>query len=234
MSEEKKSSKIREPIYKLLSSEFIASADSPSCLPTFVLPEVAFVGRSNVGKSSLVNAILERKKLARVGKTPGATKVFCFYEVRFRETSVIRGAEDSPNIGLRKGMIVDLPGYGYAKVSDKKRQEWLALISHYLSKRSQLQAVVLLLDCRRELADEERDIISMGSEGGLILCLTKSDKASNNDLQKRKSQLIKETGLPAQSIIAVSTIGKDAFRRQQELRDCILSYLASVPEVESE
>jgi GTP-binding protein len=224
--------------YRILRSDFVYSADSISALPMFDPPckEVAFIGRSNVGKSSLVNAVLQRKKLARVGKTPGATKVFCFYEIFFRANTPQKNDENEAN-GLDetlplsdkiidyRGVIVDLPGYGFAKVSETKRKEWLKLITHYLSRRDSLQAVVLLIDCRRNISEEEREIIDLGQEGGLILCLTKSDKLSRNELSKKKSQIIRSSGLPPQSVIAVSTVGKDAFQRQAALRDCVFSYL---------
>jgi GTP-binding protein len=232
VSRESKNIKSR---YRILRSDFVYSADSVSSLPMFDPPckEVAFIGRSNVGKSSLVNAVLQRKKLARVGKTPGATKVFCFYEIFFRSNAPEKNETNEAGDILpslddtidHRGVIVDLPGYGFAKVSETKRKEWLKLITHYLSRRDSLQAVVLLIDCRRDISEEEREIIDLGQEGGLILCLTKSDKLSRNELSKKKSQIIRASGLPPQSVIAVSTVGKDAFQRQAALRDCVFSYL---------
>ncbi len=205
--------------FVLKSSDFLYSADSISSLPSEDEGhrELAIIGRSNVGKSSLLNALLERKKLARVGKTPGATKVFCFYEVVFKDVS-----EDPPSI--HRGMLVDLPGYGYAKVSERQRSGWKKTLHHYLGSRSSLQAVLLLVDARRELEEEELEIIEVGREGGLLICLTKSDKVSKNDIAKKISAISRQTGLPMHAITSVSTVGKDSFKRLQLLRETVLSY----------
>ncbi|HMO16642.1 MAG TPA: ribosome biogenesis GTP-binding protein YihA/YsxC [Oligoflexia bacterium] len=214
-----------EEKYKIFSADFNYSSDSIKSFPATNEPEVAFVGRSNVGKSSLINALLERKKLARVGKTPGATKVICFYKVQFRPFAIKRGLDESPNTGIITGTLVDLPGYGYAKVSGEKRDNWRDLIAAYLETRKQLKAVVLLIDCRRELSEEDRYIIDMGREGGLIVCLTKSDKASRNEISQKKIKLSSLTKLPVESFTSVNIMGKDTHKRLQELRDTVLGYL---------
>jgi GTP-binding protein len=105
---------------KLLSAEFIKSSVSPEQFPPDRLPEIAFVGRSNVGKSSLINSLLHRKKLAKVSKTPGKTRAVNFFTVRTSD----------PKLSLLS--LVDLPGYGYAKVSKTMRAQWGPMIEQYL------------------------------------------------------------------------------------------------------
>ena len=119
---------------KLLSAEFIKSSVSPEQFPADRLPEIAFVGRSNVGKSSLINSLLHRKKLAKVSKTPGKTRAVNFFTVRTSD----------PKLSLLS--LVDLPGYGYAKVSKSTRAQWGPMIEQYLEQRQSLGVVILLIE----------------------------------------------------------------------------------------
>ncbi|NWF73579.1 MAG: ribosome biogenesis GTP-binding protein YsxC, partial [Nitrospirae bacterium] len=121
---------------RILTAEFIRSCAGPEQFLKGDLPEVAFIGRSNVGKSSLINSLLQRKGLAKVSRTPGKTRLVNF----FRATS------DDP--GLAQFLVVDLPGYGYAKVSKALRSQWAPLIEQYLSGSEQLRAVVVLVESR--------------------------------------------------------------------------------------
>lgn len=136
----------------------------PKDFPELDLPEIAFVGRSNVGKSSLINKLLNRKSLAKTSSTPGKTRLINFFLI---------------NEAL---VFVDLPGYGYARVSKKERESWGVMVDRYLSIRSELKAVVLLQDIRRERTEMDVVMTKMIRHYGLpvILVLTKADKFSRN------------------------------------------------------
>jgi GTP-binding protein len=150
---------------KILNAEFITSATEPSQFPAGGLPEIAFAGRSNVGKSSLLNALLGRKSLARVSRTPGRTRLLNFFRVVVSDKN---GAEF---------VFVDLPGYGYAKVAKAVREQWGPMIEGYLSARSALRGVVLLTDVRRGEQDEINLVRWVQEQGlGLIAVATKIDK----------------------------------------------------------
>lgn len=155
---------------KLLSAEFIKSSVSPEQFPTDRLPEIAFVGRSNVGKSSLINSLLHRKKLAKVSKTPGKTRAVNFFTVRTSD----------PNLSLLS--LVDLPGYGYAKVSKTMRAQWGPMIEQYLEQREALGAVIVLIEARVWMPQDVLTVQWVQSLGcGLILVLTKADKLRQSE-----------------------------------------------------
>jgi len=148
---------------KVNSSQWEATASGREGFPTQGLLEIAFLGRSNVGKSSLLNRLLQRKNLARTSATPGKTRLLHFYRVTGQESSLL---------------FVDLPGYGYAKVSQRERQQWKPLIEGYLSCRSVLAGAVLLHDVRRNFTQDEVDILGWLNQRGIanVLALTKLDK----------------------------------------------------------
>jgi GTP-binding protein len=147
------------------------------------LPQFAFAGRSNVGKSSLINKLLNRKALVRISKVPGKTRAVNFFKIDL---------VDLPSIYL-----VDLPGYGYAKVSKSMSHEWGGLISKYLSNNQELRLVMLLVDIRRNLEDEERMLIELMAESPakVVLVATKTDKLNYGQRLERASELKKQCGL---------------------------------------
>lgn len=121
---------------KILQAEFIRSCAGPEQFPTGSFPEIAVVGRSNVGKSSLINSLLQRKGLAKVSRTPGKTRAINLFSV----------VTDDPQ--LRRFVLADLPGYGYARVSKTERAQWAPLIEGYLGRRGEICTVVMLVESR--------------------------------------------------------------------------------------
>lgn len=147
------------------SATFIKGVVAWDQLPRDGRPEVAFVGRSNVGKSSLLNALLKTKKLAYTSKKPGKTTEFNFFLIDERF------------------YFVDLPGYGYARVSKKQREKWAAMIERYLNDRIPLRAVVHLVDSRHPPMEQDEDLMDFmrGSDVPYVIALTKADKLSGNE-----------------------------------------------------
>jgi len=158
---------------KITSAEFVTSATKPSQYPPVRLPEIAFAGRSNVGKSSLINTLVNRKHLVKTSSTPGRTRLINFFEINQR-------------FGF-----VDLPGYGYAKVPESVKKTWGPMIETYLSTRKALKGVVIILDIRRTPGQEELNLLSWLHHYFIagILVLTKTDKLSKNK-QAQKHNLI--------------------------------------------
>lgn len=155
---------------------FVISAVNSSQYPKEDLPEIAFVGRSNVGKSSLINSLLNRKKLVKVSSSPGKTRTINFFLVN------------------NEIMFVDLPGYGYAAVSREEKMKWAPMIEEYLTKRNNLKSVVLLVDIRHKPTEDDKmmyDFIKHYKDKVLVVA-TKLDKISKNALNKNLS-LIDET-----------------------------------------
>ncbi|MBP9778128.1 MAG: YihA family ribosome biogenesis GTP-binding protein [Rickettsiaceae bacterium] len=141
-------------------ARFIAGAAKPSQLPKMFLPQVAFVGKSNVGKSSLINTICRRKNLARVSHTPGRTRQINFFLI------------------AEKLVIADLPGYGFAKVPVEEKQNWEKLILHYLQNSHTLKLVNLLIDARRGIKENDFKVIQLlhSYDKQIQLVFTKADK----------------------------------------------------------
>ncbi|MEI7590008.1 MAG: ribosome biogenesis GTP-binding protein YihA/YsxC [Deltaproteobacteria bacterium] len=163
---------------KILSAEFIKSAVSPSDYPSHEMLEIAFVGRSNVGKSSLINALTNRRALARTSNTPGRTQLLNFFVIN------------------NQFVFVDLPGYGFAKVSIKLKNEWGEMIQTYLETRTNLKAVVIILDVRRDPVVADIEFIKWLRLNGLavIVVTTKIDKLSTNQKKIRIAIIKKMLG----------------------------------------
>ena len=178
------------------SAKFICSAVTPGQYPPDDLPEVAFAGRSNVGKSSLINKILNRKKLVRTSKTPGRTQLLNFFEIN------------------ELWRFVDLPGYGYAKVPAEVQKRWRPMVESYLTTRVNLRGMVWLLDIRREVSKEDLQLWDwlQVKQVPVIIVVTKADKLSKNKRNKQAASIAKSLGRKAQELIqfsATSGEGKD-------------------------
>ena len=191
--------------YRITAARFIKGVTQSSDFPTDQVLEVAVIGRSNVGKSSLINALCGQKGLARVSKTPGRTQAFNYFDLEF--VHVLPGQEKSSYVRQR-GFLVDLPGYGYAAVSRGLKDKWPTLIEDYLMKREQLAAVLLLVDCRRELGDEEKWIAAIGREGNLLVVLTKADQLPTGKLLEQKRRVIKDLKIDAAQVLTTALVGK--------------------------
>lgn len=164
-----------------------------SKLPDNVLPEIAFAGKSNVGKSSLINALMNRKSYARISATPGKTQTINFYNIN------------------EEMYLVDLPGYGYAKVSEKEKIEWGKLIERYLHGSAQLKAVFLLIDIRHEPSANDKMmydwIVDQGFEP--IIIATKLDKLKRSQVQKHVKMVKQGLNLiPGTRVIPFSSVSK--------------------------
>lgn len=152
--------------------EFVGSFEHESQCPKSTLPEYAFIGRSNVGKSSLINAICNKKGLARISSTPGKTQLINYFLIN------------------ESWHLVDLPGYGYAKISKNKRKKWRQMIERYLELRSNLFCVFQLIDSRHSLQENDREFMDWMGENGIpfVIAFTKIDKIK----QSQRSANIKE------------------------------------------
>ena len=169
--------------------EFIGGmAEKHGWRPDSPLPEVAFAGRSNVGKSSLLNALVRRKSFARVSRTPGRTREINFFRVN------------------NEFVLVDLPGYGYARISKEKKSEWRPMIESYLRRTTQLRGIVLLLDIRREPSDDDRAMLDFLAEVEVptIVALTKADKLSKTVARDRPGEIARTLALDTEQIIPFS------------------------------
>ena len=172
-------------------AEFISSAVDPRQYPDTSLPEIAFAGRSNVGKSSLINLLMNRKNLAKVSSTPGKTRTVNFFDI---------------NGSFR---IVDLPGYGYAKLSKAETERWGKMMESYLSGRENLIKVFQLVDIRHEPTAQDVQMYEWLKYYGLsgVVIATKSDKVSRNEMNRNKAVISRKLGLEAgDRIIPVSAL----------------------------
>lgn len=185
----------------MASAIFIKSASTPDGFPRDDAAEVAFVGRSNSGKSSAINALTGVRRLARVSKTPGRTQLINFFEL-------------AP--GRR---IVDLPGYGFAKVAPAVRARWRHLLESYFQGRRSLRGVVITVDSRRGLKELDETMLEWAAALGLpvLLLLTKADKLSRNETARRRREVARAAGDAAIVVFsAVTAQGVDEARLQLE------------------
>ena len=178
--------------------------------PTHDWPEVAFAGRSNVGKSSLLNALVRRKAFARVSKTPGRTREINFFAVN------------------QAFVLADLPGYGYARISKERQAAWKPLIEGYLRKSTLLRGIVQLLDVRRDPSDDDRQMLDLLADVGLptLIAATKTDKLSKGAAAARIVAIAKDLAIDVEQIIPFSAVTGEG---RDDLAAAVASLVAPEP-----
>jgi GTP-binding protein len=175
---------------KIISAEFIKSATKPSEYPRGNLPEVAIAGKSNVGKSSLINALVNRKNLAKTSSSPGRTQLINFF--------LVNG----------KFSVVDLPGYGYARVPLQVRKTWKPMVESYLQTRKEIRLVILILDARRGASADDLALLDWLDYHKIpsLIALTKADKLSQIERARQKRALADVSLLAAKPMSFFSAV----------------------------
>jgi GTP-binding protein len=196
--------------------EFLGGMASPNgWRPETTLPEVAFAGRSNVGKSSLINSLLRRSKAARVSNTPGRTREINFFKVN------------------DQFVLVDLPGYGYARISKDRKAEWQPMIEGYLRNSPNLRGIVQLLDVRHDPTKDDIQMLDFLATVGVptMIVMTKTDKLSKAQAAERITAISASLGLESDQVIPFSSVtgaGRD------DLAESVVALLAASPHSASE
>lgn len=190
---------------KIHSAEFIVSASKPSQFPVTPLPEIAFAGRSNVGKSTLINSLLNRKKLVKTSSTPGKTQLINFFKIN------------------DKFHFVDLPGYGFANVPENLRKQWKILIETYLNEREFLRKVVLIIDSRHTPTFQDRQLKDWLDyyKRPILIVANKTDKLKRNQIQKQLKHIQQKLSLE------FKPIGHSSFQKgkREEIWNDLVNWL---------
>lgn len=182
---------------KIKDARFVISGAQPHQFPGDGRPEIAFAGRSNVGKSTLLNTLLKKPGLAKTSKTPGKTQLINFFDVN------------------GKFYFVDLPGYGYAKVSQAMKRRWQTLVTQYISEREPLVLIVMLVDARHKPTKQDHEMIDLLAEAEVpaLIAATKFDKVKPSQRQRAIARLRDELELDDDAVIVgSSSISKDGLR----------------------
>ena len=210
--------------HRILEAEFLAGAGPAGTLPAPVQVELAFAGRSNVGKSSLINTLVSRKGLVRTSSTPGSTRQVNLYQAKAADGAVFH--------------LIDLPGYGFSHRSKAEKASWTRLIEDYLERRVTLAAVVLLVDVRRGLEEDDRELVDFVKSATavsrrpveVLVVATKVDKLALNARKVALHALRQAAGVPVLGFSAVSGEGKEQLWKA--LRRAALGELADTKPVE--
>ena len=212
---------------KIASAEFIKGAINSKQFPQTGVPEFAFFGRSNAGKSSLINMLLNRKNLVKTGSKPGMTREINFFIVNAPaktgpEKNNTGGGAPQKNNALKVFTVADLPGYGFAQVSLPERNRIDTMLYDYCTTRSELKIMFFLMDIRREPTDVERNTLAFFREQGIntVLTATKADKVSKNEQAKRITALASFFDCSKDSIVLTSSTKKTG-------RETLLQHLSA-------
>jgi GTP-binding protein len=186
---------------KILDARYLATATSADGLPPPEFAEIAFAGRSNVGKSSLINCVVDRKKLVRTSSTPGQTRGISLFRLELRLTDIATATLD----------LVDLPGYGFAKRSKTERQSWGPMIEEFLESRVALRGVVVIVDSRRGVEDEDAQLLEYLAHIGTkaILVATKIDKLKKSEVELALARIGQSAGIRPIGTSAETREGRD-------------------------
>lgn len=192
---------------KVNQAEIIISAVSKAQYPADNLPEIVLLGRSNVGKSSFINALIKRKSLARTSSSPGKTQTMNFYRIN------------------EQFYFVDMPGYGYAKVSKREREKWGVMIEEYLKTRKNIVSVFLLVDSRHQPSEDDILMYDWLIYAGInpVIIATKADKLSRNDIKKSMARITKiMNSHKNQEIVLFSTQSKAGYDEAWDYIEAVL------------
>ncbi len=191
---------------KIVSTQFVKSATRPANYPVSDLPEIAFAGRSNVGKSSLINVLVNRRNLVRTSSTPGRTQLINFFDI---------------NEALS---LVDLPGYGFAKVPLAVKKQWGPMMRTYLESRDNLRAVIFIFDIRRVPREEDIQMLDWLEEFSVptIPVITKIDKLPRGQRDRHLKQIAEASGLPKDAFTLFSAHSKEGKEAVWELIEAAL------------
>jgi GTP-binding protein len=196
-------------MFRLVQSFFVKSAVEPADYPASAFTEFAFVGRSNVGKSTLINLITGMNKLAKTSNTPGKTKLLNFFLARYKD-------DETATEGRLQ--LTDLPGYGYASVSQAEMEKWRRMVMHYFEERESLKAILVLVDIRHEADPKDILMVEILQAREMPFCVvaTKADKIAKTKVKGTVEQLAKGLGLEPEQIFPVSALKKTGVEKIYE------------------
>lgn len=186
---------------RFVQSFYVKSAVEPADYPASAYPEFAVAGRSNVGKSTLINLLTDNHQLAKTSNTPGKTRLLNFFLIRWKD-------DDAGTEGRLQ--LTDLPGYGFAEVSQTEQEKWRKMLNRYFEQRGQLRGIVVLVDIRHDADPKDILMLELLRTRQIPYCVvaTKSDKIPKNTIPKTLQLLAKGLGLQQESLFAVSALRK--------------------------
>lgn len=201
------------------NAKYLSSAVEPSQYPAEKRPEIVFIGRSNVGKSSLINTLVNHRNLARISKEPGKTKTINYFDVTLKMIE-----NDNDGSKAMKFYLVDLPGYGYARVSRTERKKWQDFIKYYLLNSPYIQFVSLLIDIRHAPLESDISMFDFLVKNNIpvLIVATKSDKIGKRTQEININRIKEALGVPEIDVLPFSSLKKEG---RSDLLDVIVSAL---------